>query len=219
MALYTRTGDSGTTQLGDGSRRIKSDVRVEAYGQIDSVTAVMMWCRARAVAYVQLGDGHDSTQETSLLMFADRLQHMARRTFIMGTMVSNPTADDTDDITTQITKEDIAQLEVWIDEYTAQAPQLRAFILPGSSELATRLHVARTSARTAERSIVALHAIEPISDLVLAYINRLSDLLFAMARYADVLLGQEDVLVRNPNAEKSVLTSSDHAIPEVVGGL
>ncbi len=177
MKIYTRTGDAGETALFDGTRVRKSDPRVEAYGHIDELNAMLG---------LALASGADA-------LLADRLVQLQRDLFALGARLADPTAR----IAGRVRKaalgdEDVRRLEVWIDEAEAELQPLRRFILPGGAPAGAALHVARTICRRAERCIVSLGdgAVDP--DL-LAYVNRLSDLLFVLARLANARAGVADV--------------------------
>lgn len=164
MRIYTRTGDGGNTALFDGTRIAKSDPRVEAYGEVDEANAVL-GC-ARAI-------GLDADLDEMLV----RIQ---RDLFALGSRLADPAeriAERVDKIA--LTDDDVARLEAWIDSCEEGLSPLRRFILPGGTPPAATLHLARTVCRRAERRMVALGAVDTH---FLAYMNRLSDLLFVMAR-------------------------------------
>jgi len=166
VKIYTRTGDSGETSLFDGTRVRKSDVRVTAYGDVDELNAWLGLVRAHDV-----GDG-----------VAEMIVQIQRDLFALGARLADPAHRIADRVTkAAISSTDISRLEEWIDTLERDLPPLRRFILPGGTAAGALLHVARTTCRRAERAIVGLEppAIEPE---VLVYINRLSDLLFVMAR-------------------------------------
>jgi cob(I)alamin adenosyltransferase len=165
VKLYTRTGDSGETALFDGTRVPKSDPRVEAYGDVDELNAWLGLVRT-----VGLDEGFDAD-----------IVRIQRDLFALGAALADPA----DKIASRVTKaaledEDVTRLEHMIDRFDAETPPLRRFILPGGTSSGAAVHLARTVCRRAERRIVAL---EPAVDGVLIrYVNRLSDLLFALAR-------------------------------------
>ena len=168
MKIYTRTGDTGETSLFDGTRVSKSEPRVDAYGEVDEVNACLGLARAS-------GTDHDIDAE---------LVHLQRDLFALGAQLADPG----EKIAARVTKaalgdDDVTRLEQLIDRYEAELPPLRRFILAGGSPTGAALHVARAVCRRAERRMVAL---EPAVDGVLVrYVNRLSDLLFVMARAAN----------------------------------
>lgn len=169
MKIYTKTGDSGDTGLFDGTRVPKSDARVAAYGDVDELNAVLGLARASAV---------DDE-------IAGMLEQVQRDLFALGARLADPSKKIAGRVTkAAVTGDDIARLEGWIDRLEAELPPLRRFILAGGSPAGAALHVARTVCRRAERAMVGLgaHAFEPE---LLVYVNRLSDLLFVMARAAN----------------------------------
>jgi cob(I)alamin adenosyltransferase len=165
VKIYTRTGDTGDTSLFDGTRVRKSEPRVEAYGDVDELNACLGLARAS-------GADHE---------IADELVRLQRDLFALGAQLADPG----EKIAARVIKaalgdDDVARLEQLIDRYEAELPALRRFILAGGSPAGAALHVARAVCRRAERRMVAL---EPAVDAVLVrYVNRLSDLLFVLAR-------------------------------------
>jgi cob(I)alamin adenosyltransferase len=166
VKIYTRTGDEGHTGLFDGTRVPKSDPRVAAYGDVDELNAWLGLVAASAVD----DDVHD------------KLVQVQRDLFALGARLGDPSHRIAGRVTkAAITPEDIARLERWIDGFDTELTPLRRFILAGGTAAGASLHVARTVCRRAERAMVALgdDAFEPE---LLHYVNRLSDLLFTMAR-------------------------------------
>jgi cob(I)alamin adenosyltransferase len=169
VKIYTRTGDAGDTGLFDGTRVAKNDPRVAAYGDVDEINA---W----------LGLANTEVGESDLRPMLERIQ---RDLFAVGARLADPSRKIADRVSkAAVTSEDISRLEVWIDGLESELPTLRRFILAGGCRGGAMLHVARTICRRAERAIVSLgrDAFEPE---VLIYVNRLSDLLFVMARVAN----------------------------------
>jgi cob(I)alamin adenosyltransferase len=181
VKLYTRTGDDGTTGLFGGGRVGKDHPRIEAYGTVDELNA----CLGLAVAAIPAGDPWDRHREV--------LVSIQSRLFDIGADLATPEGSPVRERLAGIGDGQIDELENWIDEFSAAAPEIRNFILPGGSELASRLHLARTVCRRAERLIVAFGHGEPVGDEVVKFINRTSDLLFAMARAANHASGIDDV--------------------------
>ena len=165
MKIYTRTGDAGETSLFDGTRVQKSEPRVDAYGEVDELNACLGLARA---------SGADAEVDAELV----RVQ---RDLFALGAQLADPG----EKLAARVTKavlgdDDVARLEHAIDRFEAELPPLRRFILAGGSPAGAALHVARAVCRRAERRMVAL---EPaVEGVLLRYINRLSDLLFVLAR-------------------------------------
>lgn len=168
--IYTRTGDKGTTRLASGAPVSKSDPRVEAYGAVDEANACIGLARL-----------HTAGEFDALLA---RLQN---ELFDLGADLATPTApDEPPGSRLRILDSQVDRLEAEIDALNAQLPELRSFILPGGTPAAAALHLARTVARRAERETVRLvEAGEIVSGPALRYLNRLSDLLFVAARFAN----------------------------------
>jgi cob(I)alamin adenosyltransferase len=168
VKIYTRTGDKGDTGL-IGSRRVpKSHPRVAAYGDVDELCALLGVVRAGS------SDGR-----------LDGLLHeVQRELFAIGAQLADPKAAiGSRRAKAAVAPEQVLRLEQAIDERQAELPPLAAFILPGGSSVGALLHLARTVCRRAERSAVALARKRRVDALVLAYLNRLSDLLFVLARH------------------------------------
>lgn len=164
VKIYTKTGDTGQTSLLGGVRVSKADPRVDAYGEVDEANAAIGVARAL---------GMPSDIDLAL----ERIQ---RDLFALGASLADGRADKTAHDTKMLLGEgDIERLEAWIDEGQASLPALRRFILPGGTAAGAALHMARTITRRAERRIVSLEGADPIQ---IRYINRLSDLLFVIAR-------------------------------------
>ena len=177
MKIYTRSGDAGETGLFDGTRVPKSDPRVAAYGDVDEVGA---WLGMAAAAAI----------DERLAAMLERIQ---RDLFGLGARLADPAHRIAERVTkATVSAEDVQRLENWIDALEGELPPLRRFILAGGSPAGAALHVARTICRRAERSIVSLGpgAVEPE---LLTYVNRLSDLLFVMARAANHRAGSPEV--------------------------
>ena len=174
MKIYTRTGDAGETGLLGGVRVRKSVLRVEAYGDIDELNACL------GLAGVCLGDA-----ETVGLVRRIQRELFALSARLADVRAANAPASDK----TAFPAEHVTGLERAIDAAEGVLPALQAFLLPGGSEAGARLHLARTVCRRAERRLVALAAQEEVPPVFLAYLNRLSDLLFVLARSANARAG------------------------------
>lgn len=174
LKIYTKTGDKGETGLVGGSRVRKHDARVAAYGEIDELNAA-------------LGVVLASQPEPPLRKL---LLDIQRDLFALGAQLADPSATIGEKkAKAAIGGEHVSRLEAAIDEREAQLPPLRAFILPGGSPLGAQLHLARAVCRRAERAITALAAAHAVDPLLVVYVNRLSDLLFVLARRANQRAG------------------------------
>jgi cob(I)alamin adenosyltransferase len=177
MKIYTKTGDSGETGLFRGPRVRKDAARIEAYGTVDELNAVLGVVRTANLP-----------GEIDLLL--GRIQH---HLFDLGAELATP--DAAAQGMAMISEAHIRSLEDAIDHHEAQLPPLRTFILPGGTPAAAEMHLARTICRRAERRLVTLAAIEAeqISPSLVVYLNRLSDLLFVLARAVNAAAGCHDV--------------------------
>jgi len=165
--IYTRGGDAGETSLGDGSRVSKSDLRIAAFGTVDELNSWLGVALARGLP----GE------------FRPWLERIQNELFDLGADLSVPTDERRERL--RVTGEQVERLEELCDQVNAGLEPLRSFVLPGGTEAAASLHVARTICRRAERVAVELSASESVNPLALAYLNRLSDLLFILARAAN----------------------------------
>ncbi|MBV9821631.1 MAG: cob(I)yrinic acid a,c-diamide adenosyltransferase [Actinobacteria bacterium] len=170
--IYTKTGDAGTTALGDMSRVAKTDVRVAAYADSDETNAAL----GAAVALGELAEP-----------IATVLRQVQNDLFDVGADLCTPVVADPKYPPLRVTEEYVTRLEGWCDQFNAELPPLASFVLPGGTPGAALLHVARTVARRAERSTWALVEADPehTNPLAATYLNRLSDLLFILARCAN----------------------------------
>jgi cob(I)alamin adenosyltransferase len=166
--IYTRAGDAGETSLGDGSRVPKTDLRIEAYGTVDELNSV--------VGLALAGDLPDE--------FRPWLERVQNDLFDLGADLSVPLEDERRE-RLRVTTEQVERLEELCDLVNEGLEPLRSFVLPGGTEASARLHVARAVCRRAERLAVALAAEHGVNPSALAYLNRLSDLLFILARAAN----------------------------------
>jgi cob(I)alamin adenosyltransferase len=162
MKIYTGRGDDGLTDLRDMSRVSKTSARIEAYGTVDEVNAVVGTVRPT---------GYDDVDEV--------LGRVQNHLHVLQADFANPDPDDDDP---QVRADHVDAVEGWIDEAEDQLDPLSSFVLPGGSESGAALHHARTVCRRAERRAVALAADEPVNETAVTYLNRLSDALFVYAR-------------------------------------
>ena len=182
MKLYTRTGDDGKTGLFSGDRVGKDHPRIEAYGTVDELNACLGLAASSLSADVEFQR-----------ILGQDIVELQSRCFDLGADLATPEGARNSDRIGRFTDDDVTGVEAKIDFYTERAPEIRCFVLPGGTELAARLHLARTVCRRAERLMVHLGHAEPITPQAIRWINRLSDLLFAMSRAANHAAGVEDV--------------------------
>lgn len=166
MNIYTKTGDKGKTSLFDNKRVTKDDIRVEAYGTVDELGAFM----GLAKNYVNDDEMYDYIHNIQNKLF---------------TVASTLATEDKSKVAHHIVDKDIEDLEKIIDLYMGRQGNPTGFIVNGSGKKSAHLHVARTVCRRAERRIISLSGIADIEPLVIKYVNRLSDVLYAMARYSE----------------------------------
>lgn len=178
--IYTRTGDAGTTGLGNGERVAKDCPRIEAIGAVDELNCTI----GRVLV-------HDLRPEIRVC-----LQEVQHKLFNLGGELSIPGYQAMKD-------EDVAGLEALLNEFNTQLPPLKEFILPGGGRAAADCHIARATCRRAERRVVSLAREEEVADPVRVYLNRLSDLLFVLCRILARDDGGVEVLWRNPNRSES----------------
>ncbi len=176
MKVYTKTGDKGKTSLYDSTRVFKDDMRVEAYGTIDELNAI-------------IGFAKNFITDENLV---GHLIWIQNKLFNVGGEIATV---DGESFPKKVTTDDIKQLESWIDEYIDKIGRERAFnfILPGSNKLTGALHIARTVCRRAERRMITLSRHAEVSDVVIKFINRLSDCLYTFSRLYDTDLIGFDV--------------------------
>ena len=177
VKIYTKTGDTGETSLFDKTRVSKADPRVEAYGEVDELNACLGAARAARL-------------DADLTAVLEQIQS---ELFAVGARLADPSsriAARVEKVT--VSNAEVEQLEAMIDRLDAQLPPLRRFILPGGSTAGALLHLARTVCRRAERRVVGLGA-EAVDPVIVTYLNRLSDLLFVMARVANHRAGTTEV--------------------------
>jgi cob(I)alamin adenosyltransferase len=172
--IFTRGGDKGETSLGDGSRASKLDCRIGAFGTVDELNA--------QIGVALAGDLDEETRRL--------LERVQNELFDVGADLSVPYG--VGDGRLRVTQEQIDGLEGDCDRFNADLPQLKSFVLPGGTDVAARLHVARTVCRRAERDALLASKEVELNPLVLVYLNRLSDLLFILARAANA--GREEIL-------------------------
>lgn len=176
MKIYTKTGDKGLTSLIGGTRVSKASLRIESYGTVDELNSYIGLVRDQPVNAAR----------------RDLLKEVQDRLFTIGaTLASDPEKSRMK--VPDLHAEDVALLEVQMDQMNELLPELRAFILPGGHQAVSFAHVARCVCRRAERLAVALSEDAPVAELVPIYLNRLSDFLFVLSRLMTVELGAEEV--------------------------
>ena len=177
MKIYTKTGDTGDTGLFGGARVSKASPRVDAYGEVDELNSAVGWARVAV-----------SNPDLDAL-----LNQIQNDLFEVGAELGSTDDRKKKSAMPLIAEPQVEALERAIDEYEEGPPALTSFVLPGGSEGAARFHLARCVCRRAERSLVALGTQENLRGELLRYVNRLSDLLFVLARYANHVAGVEDI--------------------------
>lgn len=202
--IYTRTGDQGFTGLVGGARISKTAPRVWAYGDVDELNAQLGMCRTIASEHSALrtlvsrmarlfSRGTRDAFRGRPSSLSSKLAHIQNELFDIGAELATPPGGDWEGMP-KTTRTHVSQLESWIDELNEHLPELKSFVLPGGNLLNAQLHIARTVCRRAERSVLALKHHEEVSDLVVQYLNRLSDLLFVMSRHAAREAGSAEYL-------------------------
>jgi cob(I)alamin adenosyltransferase len=175
VKIYTKTGDAGETGLFGGGRVPKDDPRVRAYGDVDELNATLGFAASL-----------DPNGFESAL-----LQSIQRDLFTIGAELATPNAAK---VRAQVDADRVSALEQVIDTHEATLPPLKNFILPGGTPKAAALHLARTTCRRAERAVVTLARDEQINPIIIHYLNRLSDLLFVLARAVTQQAGRTDIV-------------------------
>lgn len=175
--IYTRTGDNGTTGLGDGSRINKDSLRVDAMGDVDELNSVIG---------IMLTEDMSENLVSALIKIQHDLFNVGGEICIPGYVI--------------LQKKRISDLEEMIDSLNDELSPLKEFILPGGTKAAAYCHLARTVCRRAERKLVELHRNEKVTDISLQYLNRLSDLLFVMCRTINKQAGMSDILWNKEHA-------------------
>ena len=177
MKIYTKTGDQGSTSLFTGTRVPKHHIRIESYGTVDELNSVLGLVRDQEM---------DKHSKESLMHIQDKL-------FTVGAILATEPKKDNRLKIPRIEEEDIQFLEQEIDQMNEELAPMTHFILPGGHPSVSYCHVARTTCRRAERMISYLHEKEPVPENVIAYMNRLSDYLFVLARKLSKLLNAEEI--------------------------
>ncbi len=177
-ALYTGTGDAGTTSLVGGARVKKNSVRLEAYGTIDELSSAL---------------GAVASDKDCVAEVKGQVLSVQNELFNVGCYLATDPGDG-EPACSSLDASRIAELEGWIDTLDEQTPKINAFVLPGGCELASKAHLARVVCRRAERRILDLAEESYVDPAVVKYINRLSDYLFIAARYFNFMQGEEEIV-------------------------
>ena len=179
MKIYTKTGDSGTTALFTGTRVPKHHIRIESYGTLDELNAILGLVRDQDIA---------QTHKDSLVKIQDKL-------FTLGAILATEPKKDNRLKIPRVQEEDITFLEQEIDQMNESLPPMTHFILPGGHTTVSYCHMARTVCRRAERMISYLNEKEPLPEKLIAYINRLSDYLFVLGRMLSKELDAQEIIL------------------------
>ena len=177
--LYTRTGDQGSTSLVGGERVKKISVRLEAYGTIDELSSCL---------------GNVASDPKCDTEVKGQIMNVQNELFNIGGYLATAVKEGEEPKCLSIDDSRLKDIEGWIDALDEQTPKIRAFVLPGGCELASKAHIARTVCRRAERRVLDLADIDYVDPAVLTYLNRLSDYLFIVARHFNFLQGEEEVI-------------------------
>jgi len=177
LKIYTKTGDKGTTSLIGGTKVLKSDLRIEAYGTVDELNSHVGLCRDLM---------NDESSKNTLKEIQDRL-------FTIGSSLACDPEKETKMKIPDLKEEDTRFLEKEIDRMDKELPEMKHFILPGGHITVSHIHIARCVCRRAERCCVRLGEKEQENSVIIKYLNRLSDYLFVLARYAGHLLKSEEI--------------------------
>lgn len=185
MKIYTRTGDSGTTGLFGGGRVAKNDPRIRAYGTVDETNSTIGLARAHLSASLSISGSHS-------VRLNDTLKRIQAELFVVGADLATPL--DARASVPRVGTAHVTMLEEDIDRFDGELPDLRHFILPGGTLCSSTLHLARTTCRRAEREAVEAIASIELNPDTIVYLNRLSDLLFVLARWGNLAAGVEDTI-------------------------
>jgi len=177
MKIYTKSGDRGRTRLFDGTQVAKNDLRVKAYGNLDELNSAI----GSAIAF------------TADLGITELLQSIQRELLSVGAQLADPKFNAENFAKPTLSVEWVAALESAMDEFEQELPPLRVFILPSGGQCGALLHLARTICRRAERTVVELNETNSLDPKVIEYLNRLSDLLFVVARVVNYREGKQEI--------------------------
>ncbi len=178
-ALYTRTGDTGTTSLVGGTRVKKNSIRLEAYGTLDEFSSFIGCVLSDPACNAEI---------------KDQLLEIQNMLFNLGGYLASEVEEGSQPPAWGLTADSIMRVEKWVDRLDEQTPKVKAFVLPGGCMLAAKTHVCRTVCRRAERRILDLADTAYVDPLLLTYFNRLSDYLFILARYFNFIAGVDEII-------------------------
>ena len=208
MKIYTKTGDNGTTSLFGGQRVDKNSARICAYGEVDELNSTIGVIMADLSKYTRHPERSEGSRDSSLMAQNDQHQEIKQKLlriqkelFVLGADLATPieipakgrSASGGKIKVPRVKRSFVTRLEKEIDKWSASLPQLKKFIFPGGGKIGSKLHLARSIARRAERSLVALSRQETINKNTQIYINRLSDWFFVAARYVNKLENQQEI--------------------------
>lgn len=176
MKIYTKTGDKGTTGLIGGTRVPKDHIRIEAYGSVDELNS-------------HIGMLRDMANELKL---EDQLIRIQEALFVIGSHLANDPEKSKMELPS-FTQEEIDFLESEIDSLDENLPPMRNFVLPGGNVVVSQCHISRCVCRRAERATISLHHVDPVAELILTYLNRLSDYLFVLSRHISHTLQAKEI--------------------------
>jgi cob(I)alamin adenosyltransferase len=195
--VYTRTGDGGETGLVGGQRVSKADPRIEAYGTVDELAALIGVARLELVADRTRLSPEDGDRVDAMLEFC------GNKLFTLGGDLATR-IPDRHPMMPVIVDDDVAFLERACDAYNGALPPLKDFVLPGGTRLSAALHVCRTVARRTEREVIRLSSLEETGELPVRYLNRLSDFLFVLSRWVNLRMGAQEVIWRRTLPEPTL---------------
>ena len=187
--IYTRRGDDGTTGLVGGERVSKGSLQLEAYGTVDELNSFLGLIRSRALTL------HENVKEVSMET-KEVFSILQNELFDIGSILATPDGKQFEGMA-QVTAKQVRYLEERMDHYQEVLEPLESFVLPGSGVLNSHAHVARTVCRRLERILVRLNDQSPVDELLMAYVNRLSDYLFVYSRWVSKKCGEEEFLWRS----------------------